>query len=206
MLRKPLMLLTGVGLSLVALNPLLLPPSAHALPVLPSFGEYIAKDVPYVPTPQEVVDAMLKLGNVNSQDVLLDLGSGDGRIVITAAKNYRVQRAVGIEIDPSLVAESRRNIEQAGVADRAQIMQQNLFDADLSKYSVITMYLLPSVNLRLRHKLLRLKPGTRIVSHAFDMGGWKPDEVRQVDGRTVYLWVVPEPGKINPEFLKEIKE
>ncbi len=204
MLRKPLTVLTSVSVGLATLSPWVMP--AHALPVLPSFGEYIAKDVPYVPTPQEVVDAMLKLGNVNSQDVLLDLGSGDGRIVITAAKNYQVQRAVGIEIDPSLVAESRRNIQEAGVADRAQIVQQNLFDTDLSKYTVITMYLLPSVNLRLRHKLLRLKPGTRIVSHAFDMGGWKPNEVRQVDGRTVYLWIVPEPDKVNPEFLKEVKE
>lgn len=204
MLRKPLTVLATVSVGLATLSPWVMP--AHALPVLPSFGEYIAKDVPYVPTPQEVVDAMLKLGNVNSQDVLLDLGSGDGRIVITAAKNYQVQRAVGIEIDPSLVAESRRNIQEAGVADRAQIVQQNLFDTDLSKYTVITMYLLPSVNLRLRHKILRLKPGTRIVSHAFDMGGWQPNEVRQVDGRTVYLWIVPEPDKVNPEFLKEVKE
>jgi tRNA1(Val) A37 N6-methylase TrmN6 len=103
--------------------------------------------VPYVPTPQEVVDAMLKIANVNSQDVLLDLGSGDGRIVITAAKNHQVKRAVGIEIDPALVAESRRNAQQAGVADRVEIIQQNLFETDLSKYTVITMYLLPSVNL-----------------------------------------------------------
>jgi ribosomal protein L11 methylase PrmA len=99
------------------------------------------------------------------------LGSGDGRIVITAARDYKVKKAVGVEIDPALVAESRRNIERAGVADRAEIIQQNLFDTDLSKYTVITMYLLPSVNLRLRHKLLRLRPGTRIISHAFDMGG-----------------------------------
>ncbi|WAS05976.1 methyltransferase domain-containing protein [Gloeomargaritales cyanobacterium VI4D9] len=205
-LRKPLTLLTGVSLGLAVLSPWVSPPSANALPVLPTFGETVAKDVPYVPTPQEVVEAMLKIANVNSQDVLLDLGSGDGRIVITAAKDYKVQKAVGVEIDPALVAESRRNIENAGVADRAEIIQQNLFNTDLSKYTVITMYLLPSVNLRLRHKLLRLKPGTRIVSHAFDMGDWKPNEVRQVDGRSVYLWIVPEPDKVNPEFLKEVKE
>jgi precorrin-6B methylase 2 len=183
-----------------------MPPQAAALPVVPTFGETIAKDVPYVPTPQEVVDAMLKLGKVNSEDILLDLGSGDGRIVITAARDYKVKKAVGVEIDPALVAESRRNIERAGVADRAEIIQQNLFDTDLSKYTVITMYLLPSVNLRLRHKLLRLRPGTRIISHAFDMGGWQPDEVRQVNGRTIYLWIVPEPDKVNPEFLKEYRE
>ncbi len=204
MLRKPLTVLMSVSVGLATLSPWVMP--AHALPVLPSFGESIAKDVPYVPTPPEVVDAMLKVANVNSQDILLDLGSGDGRIVITAAKNYGVKRAVGIEIDPGLVAQSRRNIQEAGVADRAEIIQQNLFDTDLSKYTVITMYLLPNVNLRLRHKLLRLKPGTRIVSHAFDMGGWQPNEVRQVDGRSVYLWIVPEPDKVNPEFLKEVRE
>lgn len=204
MLRKLLMLLAGVSLGWTALSPGQLP--AQALPVLPTWGESMAKDVPYVPTPQEVVDAMLNIANVNPNDILLDLGSGDGRIVITAVKNHQVKRAVGVEIDPSLVAESRRNIQAAGVADRAEILQQNLFDTDLSKYTVITMYLLPSVNLRLRHKLLRLKPGTRIVSHAFDMGGWKPDQVQQVDGRDVYLWIVPEPDKVNPEFLKEVKQ
>ncbi|MEN9214903.1 MAG: 50S ribosomal protein L11 methyltransferase [Gloeomargarita sp. DG02_4_bins_56] len=204
MLRKSLMLLAGVSLGWAALSPGQLP--AQALPVLPTWGESMAKDVPYVPTPQEVVDAMLNIANVNRDDILLDLGSGDGRIVISAVKNHQVKRAVGVEIDPSLVAESRRNIQAAGVADRAEILQQNLFDTDLSKYTVITMYLLPSVNLRLRHKLLRLKPGTRIVSHAFDMGGWKPDQVQRVDGRDVYLWIVPEPDKVNPEFLKEVKQ
>lgn len=168
--------------------------------------EYIAKDVPFVPTPQEVVDAMLKLANVNSEDVLVDLGSGDGRIVISAVKNHGVKRAVGIEIDPALVALSRRNIEMAGIADRAEIIQQNLFDADLSKYTVITMYLLPSVNLRLRPRLLRLRPGTRIVSHAFDMGEWKPDKVQQVDGRMIYLWIVPEPNQVPPQWLQEVPE
>ena len=204
--RKALLLCTGASLGWVAFCPWVMPPQAAALPVVPTFGETIAKDVPYVPTPQEVVDAMLKLGKVNSEDILLDLGSGDGRIVITAARDYKVKKAVGVEIDPALVAESRRNIERAGVADRAEIIQQNLFDTDLSKYTVITMYLLPSVNVRLRHKLLRLRPGTRIISHAFDMGGWQPDEVRQVNGRTIYLWIVPEPDKVNPEFLKEYRE
>ncbi|WP_448381012.1 SAM-dependent methyltransferase [Gloeomargarita sp.] len=206
MRRHAVLVYTGVSLSVAALCPWVLPPKAAALPVWPTLGETIAKDVPYVPTPQEVVDAMLKLGRVNSQDILLDLGSGDGRIVITAARDYQVKKAVGVEIDPALVAESRRNIQRAGVADRAEIIQQNLFDTDLSKYTVITMYLLPSVNLRLRPKLLRLRPGTRIVSHAFDMGEWLPDEVQQVDGRTIYLWIVPEPDKIDPKLLKEVKE
>ncbi|MCS7293551.1 MAG: 50S ribosomal protein L11 methyltransferase [Gloeomargarita sp. SKYBB_i_bin120] len=213
MARTSMLWLTGIGLGVAAMVPWVVLP-LRALPdppapaeVAPSeVTEFVAKDVPYVPTPQPVVDAMLKLANVNSEDVLVDLGSGDGRIVISAVKDHGVKRAVGIEIDPALVAESRRNIEAAGIADRAEIIQQNLFDADLSKYTVITMYLLPSVNLRLRPKLLRLRPGTRIVSHAFDMGEWQPDKVQQVDGRTIYLWIVPEPSKLPPHLRKEVKE
>ncbi|MEN9208063.1 MAG: 50S ribosomal protein L11 methyltransferase [Gloeomargarita sp. GMQP_bins_120] len=213
MLRKSVVLCTGIGFGLAAavawvgLPLRAVPQRPDQEPVAQTLDtEYIAKDVPFVPTPQEVVDAMLKLANVNSEDVLVDLGSGDGRIVISAVKNHGVKRAVGIEIDPALVALSRRNIEMAGIADRAEIIQQNLFDADLSKYTVITMYLLPSVNLRLRPRLLRLRPGTRIVSHAFDMGEWKPDKVQQVDGRMIYLWIVPEPNQVPPQWLQEVPE
>ncbi len=124
--------------------------------------------------------------------MLYDLGSGDGRIVITAAQNYNVQ-GVGIDIDPALVEEAIDSAQQAGVGNRAQFLQQDLFETDLSEADVVTLYLLPDVNLRLRPKLLEeLQPGTRIVSHAFDMGDWEPEQVVEVDGRTVYSWVVPE--------------
>ncbi|MCC5637781.1 class I SAM-dependent methyltransferase [Nostoc sp. CHAB 5844] len=148
-------------------------------------------DVPYVPTPQPVVDAMLKVAKVNKNDVLYDLGSGDGRIVITAAQKYGT-RGVGIDISPDRIQEANANAQQAGVTDRVQFRQQDLFKTDLSEATVITLYLLPEVNLRLRPELFKLKPGTRIVSHAFDMGDWKPQQTLQVDGKTVYYWVVPE--------------
>ncbi len=149
-------------------------------------------DVPYVPTPQAVVDEMLRLANVQQTDRLYDLGSGDGRIVITAAKQYGVS-GIGVDIDPRRVQEANENARQAGVSDRVEFRQQDLFQTDLRDATVVTLYLLPQINLRLRPKLLsELKPGTRIVSHAFDMGNWKPEKVVRVDGRTIYLWTVPE--------------
>jgi predicted O-methyltransferase YrrM len=149
-------------------------------------------DVPYVPTPQPVVDAMLQLAQVNSNDVIYDLGSGDGRIPITAAQRYRA-RGVGIDINPQRVQEANANLQKSGVGNRVEFRQQDLFQTDLSNASVVTLYLLPDVNLKLRPKLLQeLRPGTRIVSHSFDMGDWKPQQVQQVDGSTIYLWVVPE--------------
>lgn len=153
-------------------------------------------DVPYVPTPNEVVARMLEIANVTDDDVLYDLGSGDGRIVITAAQKYGT-RGTGIDINPELVQRSRANAQAAGVADRVEFVQQDLFQTDLSDATVVTLYLLPDVNLRLRPKLLQeLKPGTRIVSHSFDMGEWKPDRVEQVQSaltqHTIYYWVVPE--------------
>uniref|UniRef100_A0A832H2T6 Class I SAM-dependent methyltransferase n=1 Tax=Oscillatoriales cyanobacterium SpSt-402 TaxID=2282168 RepID=A0A832H2T6_9CYAN len=149
-------------------------------------------DVVYVPTPAPVVDEMLRLANVKSTDLVYDLGSGDGRIVIAAAQK-RGARGIGIDIDPDRIREANENAQQAGVSDRVQFRQQDLFQTDFSNATVVTLYLLPELNLRLRPKLLReLKPGTRIVSHAFDMGDWKPEQVVQVDGRTVYYWVVPE--------------
>lgn len=150
-------------------------------------------DVPYVPTPQAVVDRMLQIAKVNRDDVVYDLGSGDGRIPITAVRQFNVRRAVGVDINPERVREANQNASQANVTDRVEFRQQDLFETDLSEASVVTLYLLPDVNLRLRPKLLReLKPGTRIVSHDFDMGDWKPERVEDVQGSTIYYWTVPQ--------------
>lgn len=157
----------------------------------PSPEEY-KSSIPYVPTPQPVVDAMLKLANVGKNDTIYDLGSGDGRIPITAAQRYGA-RGIGIEIDPELVQEANQNAKTAGVSDLVQFRNSDLFQTDMSEATVVTLYLLTENNLKLRPKLLQeLKPGTRIVSHNYDMGDWKPERVEQVDGRTIYLWTVPE--------------
>lgn len=148
-------------------------------------------DVPYVPTPQNVVDAMLSLAGVTKNDMVYDLGCGDGRIVITAAKKHGA-RGVGVDIDPERIKEANANAQQAGVGDRVKFLEQDLFQTDFKPASVVTLYLLPDINLKLRPKLQsELKPGTRIVSHAFDMGDWKPDKTEHVDGRTIYLWTIP---------------
>ncbi|HET8562593.1 MAG TPA: methyltransferase domain-containing protein [Candidatus Binatia bacterium] len=152
------------------------------------------KIVPFVPTPQEVVEGMLELAQVKKGDVVYDLGSGDGRIVIAAAKKYGA-RAVGFEIDPELIKQSRESIRKEGLEKLAEILEQDILTVDLSRANVLTMYLLPSVNLKLRPKILsEMAPGSRIVSHAFDMGDWKPDKVVQIDGRDVYYWTVPQRG------------
>ncbi|GBC85940.1 Ribosomal protein L11 methyltransferase [bacterium HR11] len=154
-----------------------------------------APDVPYVPTPYEVVEEMLKMAKVTADDVVYDLGCGDGRIVITAAQKYGA-RGVGVDIDPRRIQESRANAEKAGVTDRVRFIEGDLFQVDIREATVVTLYLLPDVNLRLRPKLLReLRPGTRIVSHDYDMGDWEPDDVVKVPGptyqHTLYYWVVP---------------
>lgn len=150
-----------------------------------------ARDVPYVPTPQHVVDEMLRIGQVGGDDLLYDLGSGDGRIVITAAKNFGT-RGVGIDIDPQRIAESNANAEGAGVTELVRFEQGNLFEVDFSEATVVTLYLLPSVNLQLRPRLLNeLRPGTRIVSHAFDMGDWQPEKQLDLEGYEIFHWVVP---------------
>ncbi|MEZ5293504.1 MAG: methyltransferase domain-containing protein [Vicinamibacterales bacterium] len=149
-------------------------------------------DVIYVPTPQEVVDAMLLAAKVTKDDVVYDLGTGDGRIPVTAAKKYGA-RAVGIDIDPERIKDATENVQRNGVGDRVRIQQADLFEADISPATVVTLYLLPSLNVKLRPKLLRdLKPGTRIVSHAFDMGDWKPEQELDVNGRKIYLWTIPK--------------
>ena len=157
-------------------------------------------DVPFVVTPDKVTREMLKLADVKPSDFVIDLGSGDGRIVIAAAREFGA-RGLGVEIVPELVDKSRDNARRAGVAERTEFRVQDLFATDLSRATVITMYLLPEVNLQLRPRLLALKPGTRIVSHDWDMGDWKPDRVVAVDapdkpiGREkvsrLYLWTVP---------------
>ena len=151
------------------------------------------KDVVWVPTPQALVDKMLDMAKVTPKDYVIDLGSGDGRTVITAAK--RGSRALGIEYNPDMVELSKRNAAKEGVSDKAQFMKADLFESDFSKAQVITMFLLPSINLKLRPKILDLKPGTRIVSNSFDMGEWTPDQTEKVEGCTnwctAYLWIVP---------------
>ena len=135
---------------------------------------------------------MLKLAKVNRNDVVYDLGCGDGRIVIAAVREFGA-RGVGIDVEAERIREARANARKAGVADRVEFRQQDLFQADISEATVVTLYLLRDVNLELRPKLLReLKPGTRIVSHSFDMGDWKPDKELQVNGSRLYYWVVPE--------------
>jgi hypothetical protein len=162
-------------------------------------------DVVYVPTPQAVVDSaeptlrerMLAIANVNSKDVLYDLGSGDGRIPITAAQKFGI-RATGIDINPQRIKEANANAKSAGVTDRVRFLNQDLFQSKFGDATVVTLYLLPELNVKLRPQLFsQLKPGTRIVSHAFDMGDWKPDRTEQVqvDGggtSTIYFWTVPK--------------
>ena len=148
-------------------------------------------DVPYVPTSQEVVDEMLKIANVMKSDVVYDLGSGDGRIVITAAKRYGAT-GVGIDINPERVQEANANAKAALVTNKVKFIEGDIFEADFSKATVVTMYLLPAINLKLRPKLFeQLKPGTRIVSHAFDMGDWKPEKTVTVGNSTIYFWTIP---------------
>ena len=151
-------------------------------------------DVIFVPTPPDVVDAMLKLAKVTSRDVVYDLGSGDGRIPIAAAKMYGA-RGVGIDIDPERVREATANAKAAGVADKVSFVSADFFTADISQATVVTLYLLPSLNAKLAGKLMTdLKPGTRIVSHAFDMGDWKPQQTMSVNRRPIYLWTIPAPA------------
>jgi hypothetical protein len=162
----------------------------------PEVGQ-AGKDVVWVPTPQALVDKMLDMAKLTPQDYLIDLGSGDGRTVITAAK--RGSKALGIEYNPEMVELSKRAAAKEGVGDKASFMKADLFESDFSQAQVITMFLLPSINLKLRPKILDMKPGTRIVSNSFDMEEWKPDETANVEGCnnwcTAHLWIVP--AKVN---------
>ncbi|WP_345234170.1 class I SAM-dependent methyltransferase [Olivibacter ginsenosidimutans] len=149
-------------------------------------------DVPYVASKPEVVQAMLNIAHVNKNDLIYDLGCGDGRIVITAAKEYGAT-GVGVDIDPKRIEEANENAVKEGVTDKVKFLEQDLFDVDFSNASVVTLYLLPYINLKLRPKLLKLlKPGTRIVSNEFDMGDWKPEKQLKVGESTIYFWTVPK--------------
>ena len=188
MLRRPLALSVLVLAVVVAV-------ASAAVVAQPLKPLEKSPEVPYVPTNEKVVDEMLKVAKVGKNDVLFDLGSGDGRIPITAAKRWGT-RGFGVDIDPERIKEARENATKAGVADKVKFMQQDLFDTDIKTATVVTLYLLPEVNMRLRPKLLAdLKPGTRVVSHNYDMGDWKPLQtitVKLPDGEhTVYYWVVP---------------
>lgn len=151
----------------------------------------VSKDVPYVPTPQATVNEMLRMANVSSDDLVYDLGSGDGRIVVTAAKEHGA-RGIGIDIDPQRISEANENAKAAGVTDKVEFIRGDLFQTDLRPATAVTLYLLPSVNLRLRPKLLEeLRPGTPVVSHDFDMGDWEPDVKKRVEHDDLFLWIIP---------------
>jgi tRNA G37 N-methylase Trm5 len=147
-------------------------------------------DVIYVPTPPEVVEAMLQMAGVTAKDVVYDLGSGDGRIPIAAAEKYGAT-AVGIDINPVRIKEAQENLAKSKAGDKVKFLNQDLFETDLSPATVITLYLLPSLNLKLMPTLKQLKPGTRIVSHSFDMGSdWPAEKTQDVNGRTIYYWTI----------------
>jgi hypothetical protein len=177
--------------------------AALMLAAVPAGAQEGEGDVVYVPTPQNVVEAMLELAKVGPADTLIDLGSGDGRVIVTAAKKYGA-RGVGVDLDRYLLKVANGNAQKEGVADRARFVEQNLFETDLAPATVITSYLLPEMNLKLRPKILALKPGTRVVAHDYDMGNWPPDVERVVDapGKTVgqpgksYLFLYVVPAKV----------
>jgi SAM-dependent methyltransferase len=155
----------------------------------PQVGQ-AGKDVIWVPTPDELVDRMLRMAQTTPEDFVIDLGSGDGRTVIAAAKRFGA-RAMGIEYNPDMVELSTRNASKEGVSGKVRFVKADIFESDFSQATVITMYLLPGLNLKLRPKLLDMKPGTRLASHQFNMDDWQPDEVSNLDGRRAYLWIVP---------------
>lgn len=155
-------------------------------------AQHIVLDVPYVPTPQNVVYGMLELADVKKGEVVYDLGCGDGRIVITAAKKFGAT-GIGVDLNPERIKEANANAVEANVEDKVKFYEGNLSDFDFSKADVLTLYLLPDVNLTLKPKIQEeMKPGSRVVSHAFSMGDWEPDQEITVDGRTVYLWIIPD--------------
>jgi hypothetical protein len=155
----------------------------------PQIGQ-AGKDVIWVPTPDEVVERMLRMAQVTPNDYVIDLGAGDGKIAIAAAKKFGA-RSLGIEYNPDMAKHAQRNVEKAGVTARARIMQGDIFVADFTQATVITMYLLPALNLKLRPQILAMRPGTRVVSHSFNMEDWEPDETSNLDGRRAYFWLVP---------------
>lgn len=169
----------------------------------PSGKQLRSPDVVFVPTPYEAVDAMLKVAKAGKDDVVYDLGSGDGRIPIMAVQKYNATRAIGIDINPERIREAEANLKAANLGDRVRFLNEDLFEANIGDATVVTLYLLPSLNLKLIPKLLaELKPGTRIVSHAFDMGSWKPQQTLNAGGSTVYFWTIPAKG--TPEYTAAV--
>jgi precorrin-6B methylase 2 len=163
--------------------------SAQQKDYQPHVGQQ-GKDVVWVPTPDEVVERMLNMAQTKPEDYVIDLGAGDGKIAIAAAKKFGA-RSLGIEYNPDMAAHAQRNASAAGVLGRAQIQQGDIFVTDFTQATVLTMYLLPSLNMKLRPQILALKPGTRVVAHAFNMEDWEPDETSDIDGRRTFLWIVP---------------
>ena len=155
----------------------------------PQVGQ-AGKDVIWVPTPPELVDRMLQMARITPNDFVIDLGSGDGRIAIAAAKKFGA-RSMGVEFNPDMVALSNREAQRQGVTARAKFLKADIFETDFSQATIITMYLLPDINLKLRPRILDQKPGTRVVSHQFNMGDWQPDETVDIDNRLAHLWIVP---------------
>jgi hypothetical protein len=164
-------------------------PAAAQSTFTPQVGQP-GKDVIWVPTPDDVVDRMLRMAQTTAGDFVVDLGSGDGKIVIAAAKKFGA-RSLGVEFNPDMVKLSQRNADAAGVAQRATFRQADIFATDYSQATVVTLYLLPSLNLKLRPQLLSMRPGTRVVSHSFDMDDWQADEISVVEGKRAHLWIVP---------------
>jgi len=163
--------------------------AAGAKDYTPSVGQE-GKDVIWVPTPQSLVERMLQMAGTKPTDYVVDLGSGDGRTVITAAKKFGA-KALGVEYNPDMVELAKRNAQKEGVAERAQFTRADIFQTDFSQATVLTMYLLPSLNVKLRPTILNMKPGTRVVSHAFTMDDWQADQTDSSEGRTAYMWIVP---------------
>ena len=175
-------------------------------PYEPHVGQ-AGKDVIWVPTPDEVVDRMLRMAQVTKDDYVVDLGAGDGKIAIAAAKKFGA-RSMGIEYNPDMARFAQSNVVKAGATDRAKIVQGDIFASDFTSATVVTMYLLPGLNMKLRPQLLQMRPGTRIVSHSFTMEDWQPDETSSMDGRRAYFWVVPAQvmGSWTLEFGPEKRE
>jgi SAM-dependent methyltransferase len=175
--------------ALLAASLLLALPAAAQKPYEPQVGQ-AGKDVIWVPTPDEVVDRMLRMAQVGPNDLVYDLGAGDGKIAIAAAKKFGA-RSVGIEYEPEMAKHAQGNVEKAGVAARARVVRGDIFVTDFSQATVVTMYLLPALNMKLRPTILSMRPGTRVVSHSFTMEDWEADEISSMDGRRAYFWVVP---------------
>ena len=173
----------------LAVAALALPASAQDKGFQPQVGQQ-GKDVIWVPTPDEIVERMLRMAQTTANDYVIDLGAGDGRIAIAAAKKFGA-RSTGIEYNPDMVKLSQKNAEKEGVSGKVKFMQADIFVTDFSQATVLTMYLLPNLNLKLRPTVLAMKPGTRVVSHSFTMDDWQPDETSSLDGRSAYLWIVP---------------